>query len=180
MPRHLKLGAQFIEKQRLDQLENVFFAGVMGTELTPQVFVVIHPFKVNHALKHGAENRRRNFAPVGIAAVEQKIAHGRVEAGGADFFLEQPAIYIGVILEPGGNGLLSFPEFGIQFIKQLAQHRAQIAAIRAGAALDQVGKLAGRFKQTGAVGEQAKQQTHQQQLQPVAGIAIAPQRVVQA
>ncbi len=108
-----KFSTPFIEKQRFNQLENIFFTGVMRTQISPQR-------RIHHRLKQAAENCRGNPAPVQCATVQQKLAHPGVKSGVRQKFSEQTAIDIG----KRGNLLIQFFQAlfrrNIQHLKQAA------------------------------------------------------------
>jgi len=62
-PHGLELGPQFIEKQRLDQLEDVGLGGVVRAQVPPG-------FRVHDRLEQSAEDRRGNAAPVQGAGLQ--------------------------------------------------------------------------------------------------------------
>src|SRR5690606_11692636 len=156
----VKLIPEGIEKERLDELEDVLLAGVVGAEVATRLFI-------HDGLEQGAENRRGDAAPVQGAAVEQGLAHGAVEAGGGQGFLEQPAVDVGE-----GSQLLvevaqALVRGGVEHVKQRVEAVGQVAAVAAGALLDEFLKL-GALEDAGVLGEQAEQQAHQVEFQGVA------------
>ncbi len=171
---------EFVQKQRADEFENVFFAGVVCAQFAPQVVMAVQPFLIHDVLEHGAKHRRGNARPIQIATVQQQVAHLAVKAGGADFFGKQAAIDVGKILEPAGRFALPLADLGVEFVKKLGQYLTDIAAVLCRAALDQVGEASRWLKQAGLIGKHAEQQPHQQQLQRMALVAIAAQGAVQA
>ena len=86
----LQLGLEFIEKQRLDQLEDVGFAGVVRTQVAAR-------FRIHHRLEQGSENGRADAAPVQRAGVQQQLPHGGVEGGQRQRLGEQPAVDVGTV-----------------------------------------------------------------------------------
>ena len=167
-----KLGPQRIQKQRLDQLEDVFLAGVMRAQVAPRL--VVHD-----ALEQAAENRRADRRPVQRARVKQRLAHGGAEVGHRQQLFKQLAVDVGK-----GSDLLverlAAPGFGrVQRLKELAQPRAQVRAIGGGALFDKGAKRLRGLKNPGVVGKQAKQQPHQQHFQRMGGVAAGLERVVQ-
>src|SRR6266702_3849408 len=64
----VELGPQLIEKKRVDQLEDIGFAGVVGTQITPGG-------SVHDRLEQRTEDGRRNAAPVKSTAVQQRFTH---------------------------------------------------------------------------------------------------------
>lgn len=90
---HLELGAQFVEKQRPNQAQDVRFARVMRTQFTATGLGV----QVHHLLEHGAEDRRGDRAPGQAAQAQQLAAHRRVERWHGQVFFEQAPVHIGEV-----------------------------------------------------------------------------------
>ena len=64
----VELGAQVVEEQRPDQLEDVLFAGVVRAEVAARL-------GVHDRLEQRAEDGRADLAPVQSGGVEQALAH---------------------------------------------------------------------------------------------------------
>ena len=169
----VELGAQFVEKQRADQLEDVLFAGVVGAQ------VAARP-GVHDRLEQCAENRRTDLAPVERAGIEQGFAHGAVEIGDRQNFLEQLAVDIGKGGELFIEGRRALALGRIEHLEKLCEQRAEIAAVLGGAVFDPVLKRLAGLEDAGVFGEQAEQQAHQQQFQRVTCVAARLEAVVQA
>ncbi len=87
----LELGAEFVEEQGADELEDVLFAGVVGAQLAPPVAGV----QFDDLLEHGAEDGGRDGRPVDAATGDELLPHVAVEIGDAQVLLEQPAVDVG-------------------------------------------------------------------------------------
>jgi hypothetical protein len=71
----LELGAQLIQKQRLDQLEDVLLAGVVRAQVAARLLV-------HDALEQAAEDGRADGRPVQRAGVEQASRMAAVKSAG--------------------------------------------------------------------------------------------------
>ena len=170
-----ELGAQVVQKQRADQLENVRFRRVMRAELTAAVF----GFELDDFLEHRAEDGRRDRTPLQRAAVQQELAHRGVEFGNGEPFLEQFAVDMGKGRKDFGQRFLPQVALLVERLEQLGEQRAGIAAVFFRARFEQIEKAVLRRKQARVVGEQAEQDAHEKDLQRVSGVAVALQGIVQ-
>lgn len=131
-------------------------------------------------MKQRAKNGGPNRAPVERAAIEQRLAHGGIESGDGQGFLEQLAVYI----RKGGKlfvdmfGTLVFQ--GIEHLEKLRQLRPKVAAIGRGALVEPDAETAGGLKDAGVLGEQTEQQAYQQHFQRMACVTAGLEPVVQA
>ena len=82
-PREFAL--EIVEKQRLNDLQNVFLAGVMGALLAAGNLV-------HDRLKQRAEDRGRDFFPIEAAGVQKFFAHGAVEIWQRQALVEKLAV----------------------------------------------------------------------------------------
>ena len=171
----VELRPQLVEEQRADQLEDVRFAGVVRAELAAAVARV----EFDHGLKHGAENGRRDRAPVHRAQLDQQAAHFRVEHRRVEAFLEQAAIHVGKGGEDFGQGLLAAVGRRAEHDEQAMQFVAEIGGILGGMVLDQVLQRVLGLENARVVGEQAEQQAHQENFEYVALVTVALEQVVQ-
>src|SRR3984893_11306288 len=71
-PQPREFALETVEKQRRDDLQNVFLAGVMLALLAAGNLV-------HDRLKKRAENRGRDFFPIETAGVQKLVAHGAVK-----------------------------------------------------------------------------------------------------
>ena len=169
----VKLGPQRIQKQRADELEDVFLTGVMRPQIAPGLLV-------HDALEQAAEDGGRNCRPVQRTGIEQGGAHGGVEVGQGQGLFKQFAVDVG----EGGQLLIEvFAAFvlgGVEHLKQLGQAWPQVAAVFAGALFNELAQRLRGLEDAGVVRKQAKQQAHQQHLQRVAVVAAGVQGIVQA
>ena len=168
----VEFGAQFIEEQRADELEDVLFTRVVRAQVAACL-------GVHDALEQAAEDGGADGRPVERAGVEQGLARGGVEVGNGQLLVEQAAVDVGKSVQllvkvavAGGLGR-------VEHLEQLRQARAGVAAVGRGALFDE-GAKALRGEDGRVVGEQAEQQAHQQHFERVAGVAAFLQRVVQA
>lgn len=167
----VKFVPQLIQEQRFDELEDIRFAGVMGTEVA--AFLRVH-----HTLEHGAEDGGRNLAPVDITAVEQGLAHLPVEAGIGQYFFEQFAVDV----REGSQVFVEVFEAlfwrRIEHLEELLDFGGQVAAVFAGALFDEILELL-FVEDRGVFGEEAEQDAHEVHFERVTGIADFFEAVVQ-
>ena len=149
----LQLGLEFVEKQRLDQLEDVALAGVVRAQVAAR-------FRIHHRLEQGSENRRADAAPVQCAGVQQQLPHAGVERRQRQRLGEQPAVDVGQFGKLRVQRFLALRGRGVQRLEQLRQPRTDVAAVGCAAPRDQLVEGQAR-KDAGVVGEQAEQQPHQ-------------------
>jgi hypothetical protein len=134
---------------------------------------------VHDRLEQGAEDGGRDRAPVQRAGVEQRLAHGRVEVGDGDVFLEQPAVDVG----KGSKLLVEVVTArgfrGVEHLEQPGQQGTEVGTVLAGALLDPGAQGLRGLEDAGVVCEQAEQQSHQQHFEVVPAVAAFLERIVQ-
>ena len=149
-----ELGAQVIQKQWTDQLEDIFLTGVVRAQVAAGL-------GVHDALEQAAKDGGADGRPVERAGVEQRLAHGGGEVGHGQAFFKQLAVDVG---KGGQLRVERGAAFGVgcvEHLKQLRQARAQVRAISGGAFFDKGAKRLRGLEDAGVVGKQAKQQAHQ-------------------
>ena len=82
-----KLGLQFIQKQRLDQLQDIRLRGVMRTEMTAHI-------RIHDALKQAAEDGRADGRPIQGAGLQQSMAQAWREICQRQSFCKQASVHI--------------------------------------------------------------------------------------
>ena len=80
-----QLVFQTIQKQRIDHLQDVAFAGVVG----PLLATLIRP---HHRLEQRPEDRRRDARPIEPRGGDQSRPHVAVKGGKPQLLAEQPAV----------------------------------------------------------------------------------------
>ena len=150
----LQVGLEFVEKEGADDFHNVAFAGVMGALLTPGA--VFH-----NALEEGAKDGGRDAAPLEFAAVEERIAHGPGENGGAEAFGKKASVYIGKGGEDIVEVLGAVGGCGIEDFKEILKLRAKVGAIGAGLAADKGGE-GFRLEDAVILGKKAEQEANEE------------------
>ena len=83
-----KLRPQFVEKQRLNDLEYVLFGGVVCALLPALVLV-------HYRLKKRAKNRRGDVGPIEVASVDEPLAHSGIKRRNEQRVAEQVAVDVG-------------------------------------------------------------------------------------
>ena len=78
----LELRSQFVEEERLDDLEDVFLGGVVRAQ--GATLIAIH-----HGLKQRTEDSGRDARPVEAAGLEQALPHCGIEARNGNLLSEQ-------------------------------------------------------------------------------------------
>ena len=168
----VEFGVQIVQKQRLDELKDVFFAGVVGAQVAAGL-------GIHDALEQAAENGGADGRPVQSAGVEQRVAHGGSEVGHGQRLFKQFAVDVGEL----GQLLvqrLAAPRLGrVEHLKELGQARAEVGRVGGGAFFNEGTEGLRGLKDAGVVGEQAEQHAHQQNFERVAFIAAGAQGVVQ-
>ena len=172
-PQPLELGAQVVQEQRLDDLQDVLLGGVVGA-------LGAAGRGLHDGLEQRAEDGGRDGGPVEAARVEQRLAHGRVEVGNAQRAAEQGAVDVREARQIFVQRLLAAVLRRVEHLEQPRQPRPQVRAVLARAGFQQVEEDVARLEDAGVVREQAEDGAHQEPLQVVAGIAGGFQRVVQA
>ena len=171
-PQPGELGAQVVQEQRLDDLQDVLLGGVVGA-LGPA------GRGLHDGLEQGAEDGRRDRGPVEPAGVEQRLTHGRVEVGNAQRPAEQGAVDVREARQVFVQRPLAAALRRVEHLEQPRQPRPQVGAVLARAGFQQVEEAVARLEDAGVVREQAEDGAHQELLQVVAGIAGGFQGVVQ-
>ena len=115
--------------------------------------------RVHHTLKHGAEDGRRYFAPVVVAAVEQCLPHLFVEACCGQVFFKQLSIYIRKLGKLLINIFKTLFFRSVQYLEKFLQMRCKIAAVFAGALLYIILEYL-LIKYGSVFGKQTKQDAH--------------------
>ena len=168
-----EVGAQIVQEQRFDDLEDRLFRRVMRALLAAG-------HCVDHAFEQRTEDGGRHIAPVEQAGIEQHRPHRGIETGHGDAFAEQFAVDIGKVGEIGVEALLSSVGRGVERLEQFAQPSAKVAAIGAGAPFEEGEELVLALENAGIVGEQDEQQADEQPFQIMTDIAVSGERIVQA
>lgn len=166
-----QLGAQVVEEERLNDLQDILFGGVVGALLAALL-------GVHHRLEQGAEDGRADLLPAEAAGLEQALAHGSVEVGDRQDLGEEVAVDVGEAVEILVQALLPLVGRSVQHLEQVDQLGAQVRAVLGRAVLNVGLQQAQLIEDPGVVGEQAEQQAHQQPFQRMAVIAGCLQRVV--
>ena len=172
-PQPLELGAQVVQEQRLDDLQDVLLGGVVGARGAAGR-------GLHDGLEQRAEDGGRDGGPVEAARVEQRLAHGRVEVGNAQRAAEQGAVDVREARQIFVERPLAAVLRRVEHLEQPRQPRPQVRAVLARAGFQQVEEDVARLEDAGVVREQAEDGAHQEPLQVVAGVAGGFQRVVQA
>ena len=115
----LKLGVQFVQKQGLDQLEDVGLRRVVRTQ-------VAAGFLVHDALEQAAKNRRADGRPVERTGVQQGFAHGGAEVGHGQGFFKQAAVDVRKLAQLFVDVFAALALWRVQHLKQLPQARPQV------------------------------------------------------
>ena len=168
-----ELGAEVVEEERLDDLQDVPFGGVVGA--------LFPPFdRVHDGLEERAEDRRGDLRPVEPAGVEERPAHGAVEGRNGQRAPKEVAVDMGearqVLVERG------VPVFHrrVEHLEELRQRVPQVGPVLPRAALQQVEEQVAGLEDAGVVREEAEQQPDQEALQRFAGVPGVPEAVVEA
>ena len=168
----VELGPQLVQKQRLDELEDVLLAGVVRSEVAARL--VVHD-----RLEQRTEDRGRDRGPVQRAAIKQGVAHGAVEAGNRNGLFIQFAVHIG----KGGELLVEIFRAlvvrGVEHLEKQGQLRAEVGTVLCGALVEPDPETAGGLEDAGVLSEQTEQQAHQQDFQRMAFVAAGAEPVVQ-
>ena len=167
-----EFGTQVVQEQRLDDLQDVLFGGVVGA-----LGAALR--RLHDRLEQRPEDGRRDVRPIEAAGVEQRRPHGRVEERDGQWPVEQGAVDVGEAGEVFVEGCLALGFRGVQHLEQFSQPRAGVRAILAGAGFDEVQEDVARLEDAGVVGEQAEDDAHQEAFQVVALVARGGERVVQ-
>ena len=167
----LELLPQLVQEQRLDQFQDVLFAGVMRAQVAARLLV-------HDRLEQRAEDGRRDSAPVQRAAIQQRLPHGGIEPGRRQRFGEQPAVHVRECGQLFIQVLEPFARLLVQHMEQRRQMMRQVGAVFVGLLLDVILELPA-LEDAGVFGEQAEQQTHQIVFQRVAFVAYGLHLVVQ-
>ena len=168
----VELGPEIIQKQWLDELEDVFFRGVVRAQVAAGLLV-------HDALEQAAKDGRTDGRPVQRASVQKRFAHGTAEVGHGQRFLEQLAVHIGECGQLLVQRAAAFVFGRIEHLKELRQPRPKIGTVFAGALFHKLPHGLRRLEDARVVGEQAEQQAHQQHFQCVAFVAAGLEGVVQ-
>ena len=149
-----ELGAQVIQKQWTDQLEDVFLTGVVRAQVAAGL-------GVHDALEQAAKDGGADGRPVERACIEQRLAHGGGEISHGQRFFKQLAVDVGkggqLRIERGAAlGLRC-----VEHLKHLRQARTQVRTVGRGTFFDEGTKCLRGLKDAGVVGKQTKQQAHQ-------------------
>ncbi len=159
----LELFPQRIQEERFDQLENVFFAGVVRAKVSPCLLV-------HDGLEKRTENGGRDAAPIQRTAVQQLLAHGGVKARRRQKLFKEFAVDIGKRGQLLVQIFQAFFARCVENLKQRAEMIGKVGAVFPGAFFEVFFKLL-FFKYAGIFGKQAKQQADQINFQRMAGVA---------
>ena len=166
-----ELGAEGVEEERADELEDVLLARVVGAEVVARGLV-------HHALEHRAEYRGRDLRPVERGAVEDGLAHFGGERGDRERLGEQPAVHVrkrGDRLVAGGEAAL---RRRVQHLEELRELGGEVAAVRRGALRDIAHELVG-LEYVRVLGEEAEEQPDEVDFERMADVADGLHRVVE-
>ncbi len=147
-------GAQGVQEQGRDDLEDVLLGGVVGT-------LGAAPVAVHDRLEEGAEDRARDAGPVEVAGLDQEAPGGGGEPRRLELVAEQLAVDKG----EAGEVLVETPaaEVGrrVEDMEQVAQLRAEVPAVLAGARFDVLEEAVAGLENAGVVGKQAEHEPHE-------------------
>ena len=168
----LELGAEFIEEERADEFEDVFFRGVVRADLASLG-------GIHDALEEGAEDGGGDARPLEGAGLEQLAAHVGVEIGKGDALGEEGAVDIGeggeVFIEVG----LALVFGGVEDVEESGEFGAGIGAIEGGAVFEEELEVL-LIEDAGVIGEEAEEQADEQHAEVVTGEAAGVEGIVQA
>ena len=167
----LELGPEFIEEERLDELEDVGLAGVVRAEVAAGL-------GVHGALEEGAEDGRADAAPVEAGAFQQGDAHAAVPIGDGQRLGEELSVDVFEVGQALVQVLLALFRRGVQQLEQAGQLRAEVGAVLTRLVHDVVVEGI-ELEDAGIVGEEDEEQAHEVDFQLLAGIAGGLELVVQ-
>jgi len=166
----LKLSLELVEEEGLDDFEDVFFGGVVGTEFA--AFGRVHD-----ALEHGAENGGGDEGPVEFATFEEDGAHFGIEPGGRKGFAEEGAIDVAEAAEFFGKiGHATFGR-GVEDGEELEEALGEAGTVGV-RGLDVVFEGA-FFEDAGIVGKEAEEEADEEDFEGVAGVVFIFEGVVE-
>ncbi|OQA29814.1 MAG: hypothetical protein BWY57_03196 [Betaproteobacteria bacterium ADurb.Bin341] len=170
-PGLLELRPQGVHEERVNDLEDIAFRGVMSAGLAALL-------GVHHALEERAENRGGDARPVEVGAGHQRVAHGAVEVGEAQPLFEQLAVDVREGGEQLVEVLLATLGQGVQHLEEAGQMQAEVGAIFGRLVLDVEREGLG-LEEARILRKEAEEDPHQEALKVMPGVATFGQRVVQ-
>jgi len=170
VPDRFELGPQVVEKQGVDQLEDIAFGGVVRPDLTALR-------GLHDRLEERAEHGGRDPAPVEAGAADERIAHLRVHVGQRQCLREQPAVHVGQAQQALVEVLLTLLARRVEHLEEPGEVQAEIRAVRPRLVLDVLRESVG-VEDAGVLGEEAEEDAHQEAFQRVAGVAAGRHGVV--
>ncbi len=150
--RIIQSGAQVVEKQGIQHLEDVGHAGVVHAQCAAL-------FVVGHGLDHAAEDVRVDLLPVQVACVYQVGARHAGEARHGGRVGEQAAIHIGKAIGPvrqTGLGIVTLGNLDVHGTEDDFHHLMRVGAIALAHLLDGVGEQALAVENVGVFGKETE------------------------
>ena len=158
-----ELGAEVVEEEGADDLEDVALGGVVRADLP--AFLRLH-----HRLKEGAEDSGGDARPVEGATREELRAHGRGESGEGEALAVEVAIDVGELEQVGVEVLLAAVFGRVEHVEELAELGAEVGAVGGGVVLD-VELKGARGEDAVVLAEEAEEEADEELFQLVPGVA---------
>ena len=167
-----ELRVKVVQKERLDELQDVLFGGVVRAR--GAAFLLVHD-----GLEERTENGRRDRLPFELAGLYQGEAHGSVESGGAQALGEEIAIDVGELVQVFIERLVTLVFRRVQHLEEFVEAGAKIAAVGLRPALDEIEQDVLGLEDAGVVGEEAEEKADEIAFEVVAVVAGFLQRVME-